>query len=136
MGTLAGLGLARRFPGRGATTGLIYLPIMIPEIVLAVALLTFFSITHWMASPTTVVNGTILPLLFISNVFIPLENPSGWIDVVGKIFPVRHFADAMIGSFFQLSGSGLHTNDLLVLGAWGVAGLVAATRFFDWEPRT
>jgi ABC-2 type transport system permease protein len=83
-----------------------------------------------------VVNGTILPLLFISNVFIPLENPSGWIDVVGKIFPVRHFADAMIGSFFQLSGSGLHTNDLLVLGAWGVAGLVVATRFFDWEPRT
>ena len=55
VGTLAGLGLARRFPGRGATTGLIYLPIMIPEIVLAVALLTFFSITHWMASPTTVV---------------------------------------------------------------------------------
>jgi hypothetical protein len=42
----------------------------------------------------------------------------------------------MIGSFFQLSGSGLHTNDLLVLGAWGVAGLVVATRFFDWEPRT
>jgi ABC-2 type transport system permease protein len=83
-----------------------------------------------------VVNGTILPLLFISNVFIPLENPTGWIDVVGKIFPVRHFADAMIGSFFQLSGSGLHTNDLLVLGAWGVAGLVVATRFFDWEPRT
>ena len=82
-----------------------------------------------------IVNGTILPLLFISNVFIPLENPSGWVDVVGKIFPLRHFADAMIGSFFQLSGSGLHTNDLLVIGAWGVAGVVAAVRFFDWEPR-
>jgi ABC-2 type transport system permease protein len=83
-----------------------------------------------------VVNGTILPLLFISNVFIPLENPSGWIDVVGKIFPVRHFADALVGSFFQLSGSGLHTNDLLVLGAWGVAGVVLGVRFFQWEPRT
>src|SRR5438445_7547133 len=76
-----------------------------------------------------VVNGTILPLLFISNVFIPLENPTGWIDVVGKIFPVRHFADSMISSFFQLSGSGLHTNDLLVLGAWALTGLVVATRF-------
>src|SRR4029077_3356290 len=43
-----------------------------------------------------VVNATILPLLFISNIFIPLENPSGWIDVVGKIFPVRHFSDALI----------------------------------------
>lgn len=82
-----------------------------------------------------VVNATILPLLFISNIFIPLESPSGWIDVVGKIFPVRHFADAMIGSFFQLSGNGLHTNDLLVMGAWGLAGLVVGVRFFQWEPR-
>jgi ABC-2 type transport system permease protein len=87
------------------------------------------------ASPA-IVNGTILPLLFISNVFIPLQNPSAWLDILGKLFPVRHFADALIGSFFQLSGSGLHTNDLLVLGAWGVAGLVLGMRFFQWEPRT
>lgn len=82
-----------------------------------------------------VVNATILPLLFISNIFIPLENPSGWIDVVGKIFPVRHFADAMIGSFFALSGSGLHGNDLLVLGAWGVGAVIVGIRAFQWEPR-
>ena len=87
------------------------------------------------ASPA-VVNGTILPLLFISNVFIPLQNPPAWLDIVGKIFPVRHFADALIGSFFQLSGSGLHTNDLLVLGAWGVGGIAVGIRFFQWEPRT
>jgi ABC-2 type transport system permease protein len=82
-----------------------------------------------------VVNASILPLLFISNVFIPLENPSGWIDVLGKIFPVRHFADALVNSFFELSGSGLRTNDLLVISAWGVAALVLAIRFFQWEPR-
>jgi ABC-2 type transport system permease protein len=82
-----------------------------------------------------VVNGTILPLLFISNVFIPLQNPPMWLDIVGKIFPIRHFADALIGSYFQLNGSGLHTNDLLVLGAWGIAGTVIGVRFFRWEPR-
>ncbi|HVH62304.1 MAG TPA: ABC transporter permease [Candidatus Dormibacteraeota bacterium] len=82
-----------------------------------------------------VVNGTILPLLFVSNVFIPLQNPPQWLDIVGKIFPVRHFADALIGSFFQLSGSGLHTNDVLVLGAWGIGGLILGIRFFQWEPR-
>ena len=83
-----------------------------------------------------IVNGTVLPLLFVSNVFIPLTNPPQWLDILGKVFPVRHFADAMINSFFALSGSGLRTNDLLVIGAWGVAGLVVALRFFDWEPRT
>ena len=83
-----------------------------------------------------VVNASVLPLLFVSNVFIPLHNPPEWLDLVGKIFPVRHFADALSGSFFQLSGSGLYTNDLLVIGAWGLAGVLIAIRFFDWEPRT
>jgi ABC-2 type transport system permease protein len=82
-----------------------------------------------------VVNATALPLLFISNVFVPLQNPPAWLDITGKIFPVRHFADAMIGSFFSLSGSGLQTNDVLVIGAWGIAGLLIAVRFFSWEPR-
>lgn len=82
-----------------------------------------------------VVNGTILPLLFISDVFIPLNNPPQWLDIAGKIFPVRHFADAMISSFFQLSGSGLHADDLLVLGAWGIGGLIVGLRFFQWEPK-
>ena len=82
-----------------------------------------------------VVNGTILPLLFISDVFIPLNNPPQWLDIAGKIFPVRHLADAMISSFFALSGSGLHTDDLLVLGAWGIGGLIVGLRFFQWEPK-
>jgi ABC-2 type transport system permease protein len=82
-----------------------------------------------------VVNATALPLLFISNVFVPLQNPPAWLDITSKIFPVRHFADAMIGSFFSLSGSGLQTNDILVIGAWGIAGLLIAVRFFSWEPR-
>jgi ABC-2 type transport system permease protein len=82
-----------------------------------------------------VVNASVLPLLFISNVFIPLQNPPAWLDLVSKIFPIRHFADALVGSFFQLSGSGLQTNDLLVIGAWGIGGLLVAVRFFDWEPR-
>jgi ABC-2 type transport system permease protein len=86
------------------------------------------------ASPA-VVNATALPLLFISNVFVPLQNPQPWLDISSKIFPVRHFADALIGSFFSLSSSGLHTNDLLVMGAWGIAGVLVAFKFFTWEPR-
>jgi ABC-2 type transport system permease protein len=82
-----------------------------------------------------VVNASILPLLFISNVFIPLQNPPAWLDFVSKVFPVRHFADALIGSFFALSGSGLQGNDLLIVGAWGLAGLLISLRFFSWEPR-
>lgn len=82
-----------------------------------------------------VVNASILPLLFISNVFIPLNNPPAWLDFISKVFPVRHFADALIGSFFALNGSGLQGRDLLIVGVWGVAGLLISLRFFSWEPR-
>ena len=44
IGTLAAIGLSRfRFRGQGATRGLIYLPVVIPEIVLGVSLLSFYN---------------------------------------------------------------------------------------------
>jgi ABC-2 type transport system permease protein len=124
----------------GATLPTSTLPAFVLTLIVGAAVFCTLGVALTAAIPNAdaapaVVNGTILPLLFISNVFIPLQNPPQWLDIVGKIFPVRHFADALIGSYFQLSGSGLHTNDLLVLGAWGIAGLVIAARFFQWEPK-
>ncbi len=57
IGTLAALALSRRQPYRGktATSALLYLPIIIPEIVLGVALLTFFAVTQWKLSLLTIV---------------------------------------------------------------------------------
>jgi hypothetical protein len=33
-------------------------------------------------------------------------------------------------------GSPFDWTDVLVVGAWGLAGLLFAIRFFRWEPRT
>ncbi len=85
------------------------------------------------ASPA-IVNATILPLLFVSGVFIPVtDSTPGWVDTVGKIFPIRHFVDAMNAAFL---GTPFHWADVLFVLLWGVAGLVVASRFFSWEPRT
>ncbi|CAN5677727.1 ABC transporter permease [soil metagenome] len=87
------------------------------------------------ASPA-IVNATILPLLFISNVFIPLDNPPEWLDGLSKIFPVRHFADAALASFLALPHQAVwRAGDLAVMAAWALAGLLIAVRFFAWEPR-
>jgi len=87
------------------------------------------------ASPA-IVNATILPLLFISDVFIPLENPPAWLDVTAKIFPVKHFVAGMLASYFPLPGqSSIKTGDLLIVAAWGLAGVILAIRYFSWEPR-
>lgn len=83
-----------------------------------------------------IVNASILPLLFVSDVFIPLQDPPVWLDVLGSIFPVRHFSEAMQQVFFPPAGSaGFHGAALAVLAGWGVAGLLIAVRRFSWEPR-
>jgi ABC-2 type transport system permease protein len=79
-----------------------------------------------------VVNATILPLLFISNVFIRLDGAPAWIDAISSFFPVRHFADAMLDVY---AGTGFTWSDLGVMAAWGLAGVLVALRSFSWEPR-
>jgi ABC-type spermidine/putrescine transport system permease subunit II len=70
LGTLAGLALAKRFPGRAASAGLIFLPILIPEIVLAVALLTLFvPVLGWQPSPwTMVISHVVFSLSYVAIV--------------------------------------------------------------------
>ena len=81
-----------------------------------------------------IVNATILPLLFLSGVFIPLgDNAPAWITWTARIFPVKHFADGMQAGFL---GTTFHWTDVLVVAAWGIAGLLVAVRYFSWEPRT
>lgn len=87
------------------------------------------------ASPA-IVNATILPLLFMSDVFIPLKDAPAWFRWIGEVFPVKHFSESLQTAFNPFeTGSGFEPERLAVLAAWGVIGLVAAARFFSWEPR-
>jgi ABC-2 type transport system permease protein len=81
-----------------------------------------------------IVNAVILPLLFLSGIFIPLgNNPPAWMVWVGRVFPIKHFLSGMQAGFL---GAPFHWSDVLVVAAWGLAGLLFAIRFFRWEPRT
>ncbi len=81
-----------------------------------------------------IVNATILPLLFLSGVFIPLgSNSPAWILWIARIFPVWHFARGMQAGFL---GTGFNWTDVLVVAAWGLGGLLLSVRFFSWEPPT
>ena len=87
------------------------------------------------ASPA-VVNASIMPLLFISDVFLPLQNVPAWLTTLADIFPVRHFSLALQTSFNPFeTGLGFDLVHLLVMGGWMVGGLLVAVRFFSWEPR-
>lgn len=80
-----------------------------------------------------IVNASILPLLFLSGVFFPAtDRTPEWITFVANIFPVRHFIEALGAGFLGVPFS---WGDVLVVGLWGIAGMVLAARFFSWEPR-
>ena len=83
-----------------------------------------------------IVNATILPLLFVSGVFIPIgSNAPRWVDVLGKVFPVRHLVEAYLGAYYGKPFFDFSWRDVGVVAIWGIAGLVVATRRFTWEPR-
>jgi ABC-2 type transport system permease protein len=82
-----------------------------------------------------VVNFSILPLLFLSDIFIPIQDPNAWYVTLAKLFPVYHFSQAMKNAYFTPTGNGWRGADLLVIGLWGVAGVILAVLFFSWEPR-
>lgn len=83
-----------------------------------------------------VINGTIFPLLFISDVFTPSADAPEWLNRFADLFPIRHYAQAMLTAFNPYEkGSGFMWDDLAVVALWGVAGLLLALRFFSWEPK-
>lgn len=83
-----------------------------------------------------VANALFLPMAFISGIFIPLDDTPDWLIVIGEIFPLKHFADPFGNSFNPfLTGRVLGWENLAIMGAWLLLGLVITTRFFSWDPR-
>jgi ABC-2 type transport system permease protein len=80
-----------------------------------------------------IVNAVVLPLLFLSGVFIPLIDAPAWMTWVGRVFPISHFLAGMQAGFL---GGAFNWTDVIVLAAWGLGGLLVAIRFFRWEPRS
>lgn len=84
-----------------------------------------------------VANATLLPVAFISNVFVPIQDPAPWLEFLGDFFPLKHFVEPLQDAFNPfVTDSAFRGGDLLVMAAWGVAGIAYALRFFSWEPKT
>ncbi len=83
-----------------------------------------------------IVNALLLPLYFLSGVFIPEDElPDGVVNFANH-FPVRDFFEAFFAAYMPSgSGSGVDWGNLAVVAIWGVAGLLLAIRFFRWTPR-
>jgi ABC-2 type transport system permease protein len=83
-----------------------------------------------------IANFTILPLAFVSDVFISLADPPAWLDVVGDVFPLKPFVVAFQAPFVPFSRPpAFEWHSILVMALWGIGGALIALRFFGWDPR-
>lgn len=83
-----------------------------------------------------VANATLLPIAFISDVFIPVEDGPTWLVTVGELFPLRHFALSLQDAFNPfVTDAAFRPASWAVMAAWAAIGAAVAWRFFSWEAR-
>lgn len=117
------------------------LPGLLATLAVGIPALSFIGFALTAAIPgedaaPAVTNAIVLPLYFLSGIFIPTDQLPGAMKAAGDIFPVSHLFQGLLTAYDPATtGSGIEIGHLAVLAAWGVAALLVATRVFRWTPR-
>ncbi|WP_420453133.1 ABC transporter permease [Ilumatobacter sp.] len=86
-------------------------------------------------SASAVANAVILPLAFVSDVFLAIDDAPRWMEVVGGAFPLKPFVNAFQDCFNPLvDAPAFAWGSLAFVATWGVVGLLVALSRFSWEP--
>jgi len=97
--------------------------------------LAVVALTRTTLAVQTLTQGILIPLAFISDVFIVGADLPAGLDWAGSILPLKHFARAVSQTFDPYGGYGFSPGHLGVLAAWAVAGAAVSRWRFGWAPR-
>jgi ABC-2 type transport system permease protein len=84
---------------------------------------------------SAVVNFILLPMAFLSGAFGPTRHYPAFLRAIGDVLPLKYFINLVKAVYLHGHGVWTRPQDLAVLAAWGVAGLVFTKFRFGWEPR-
>jgi ABC-2 type transport system permease protein len=76
-------------------------------------------------------NAVFLPLIFISGVFYSEDDLPAVLRAIADALPLKHLIDALSQAI--VGGGGDAGTAAAVVGAWALAGILLAVRFFRWE---
>jgi ABC-2 type transport system permease protein len=96
--------------------------------------LALAALTRTVLAAQTLAQGLLITLAFVSDVFIVGAVLPRWLDVLGSLLPLKHFARAMAETFEPTAGSGFSPGHLLILLAWTVVAILIARARFSWQP--
>lgn len=73
-------------------------------------------------------------LAFISGIFVAVDSLPGWLEDVGRVFPLYHVAAGLQTALGTAGDTALSAGNVAVLALWAIAGVAFAARRFRWEP--
>jgi ABC-2 type transport system permease protein len=77
------------------------------------------------ASGGAVISVVTLPMVFVSNIWFPMDRSPEWVQDVAKTLPLRPLADGLQAAFDpRFGGTGIVWGDLLALAIWCIVGSV------------
>jgi ABC-2 type transport system permease protein len=93
------------------------------------------TVIHSEDAAQPMVQAIMLPLYFISGIFVPNITLPSWLKHVAQVFPVEHLADGLHRAYApHVHGIGIIWSDLGVMALWAAVGLAIALRRFSWLP--
>jgi ABC-2 type transport system permease protein len=93
------------------------------------------SVIHSAEGSSAVVNAILLPMAFLSGSFGSTLHYPAFLRAIGDVLPLKYFINLVNAVYLHGHGIWTRPEDLAVLAAWGVAGLIFTIFRFRWEPR-
>jgi ABC-2 type transport system permease protein len=84
---------------------------------------------------SAVVNLIVLPMAFLSGSFGSTSGYPAFLQAVADVLPLTYLIDLVEGAYLRGDSAVDDPGAVAVVVAWGVAGLLVATKRFGWEPR-
>ena len=84
---------------------------------------------------SAVVNSILLPMAFLSGSFGETRHLPAFLRAIADVLPLKYFIDLVNAVYLRGHAIWTRPEDLAVLAAWGLFGLLFTIRKFRWEPR-
>jgi ABC-2 type transport system permease protein len=84
---------------------------------------------------SAVVNAIFLPMAFISGAFFSPHDMPRFLETVSEVLPLTYLLRLIRSTFIEGGTLWSSPGALAAVAAWGVLGLLLASRMFQWEPR-
>lgn len=121
-------------PVRGAGLPALVVSVFVAAVAFSAMGIGLTAIIPSESAAPAITNALVLPLYFISDVFIPGDKPEA-LAFVANLFPIQHLAKALQDSFDPNGvGTPWPIDHWLVIAAWGTLGAMVAVREFRWTP--